>query len=195
MKQSWRPGTMIYPLPAVLVSCGSTEQTRNLITVAWTGTICSDPAMCYISVQRPRYSHHILMEEMEFTINLTTERMARATDWCGVRSGREYDKWRETGLTPVKGQMVGCYYIEESPVSIECRVKEVVHLGTHDMFIADVLNVIVDDRYIDAQTGALRLEDAGLIAYAHGHYYTLGRELGHFGFSVRKSPKKGCGRR
>ena len=102
MKQSWRPGTMIYPLPAVLVSCGSTEQTRNLITVAWTGTICSDPAMCYISVQRPRYSHHILMEEMEFTINLTTERMARATDWCGVRSGREYDKWREMGLTPVK---------------------------------------------------------------------------------------------
>lgn len=180
---------MLYPLPAVLVSCGSSPSTRNLITVAWTGTICSDPAMCYISVQPRRYSHHILMEEMEFTILLTTEEMSRATDWCGVKSGKDFDKWKESGLTPVKGEKVGCYYADEAPVAIECRVKQVLHLGTHDMFVAEVLNVIVDERYIDPATDALDLEKARLMAYSHGHYYALGRELGHFGFSVRKKSK------
>lgn len=177
---------MLNPLPAVLVSCGSTEQTRNLITVAWTGTICSDPAMCYISVRPSRHSYPILLEEMEFIINLTTASMARATDWCGVRSGKDHDKWAESGLTPVKGIKTGCWFADESPVAIECRVKQVVHLGTHDMFIADVLNVIADDRYIDPETGTLDLGKADLLAYSHGHYYALGEQLGHFGFSVRK---------
>lgn len=189
MKQSWRPGTMLNPLPAVLVSCGSTEQTRNLITVAWTGTICSDPAMCFISVRPSRHSYNIILDEMEFTINLTTADMAKATDWCGVRSGRDFDKWKECGLTPVKGIKVGCWFIDESPIAIECRVKQVLHLGTHDMFIAEVLNVIVDDRVIDHTTGALDPAKANLMAYSHGHYYALGRELGHFGFSVRKKEK------
>lgn len=180
---------MLNPLPAVLVSCGSTLQTRNLITVAWCGTICSDPAMCYISVRPSRHSYPILLEEMEFTINLTTASMARATDWCGVRSGRDHDKWAESGLTPVKGMKVGCWFVDESPVAIECRVKQVVHLGTHDMFIADVLNVIADERYIDTSTGTLDLAMADLLSYSHGHYYSLGQQLGHFGFSVRKKDK------
>ncbi len=177
---------MLNPLPAVLVSCGSTLQTRNLITVAWCGTICSDPAMCYISVRPSRHSYPILLEEMEFTINLTTASMARATDWCGVRSGRDHDKWAESGLTPVKGMKVGCWFVDESPLAIECRVKQVIHLGTHDMFIADVLNVIADDKYIDPTTGTLDLAKADLLTYSHGHYYALGEQLGHFGFSVRK---------
>lgn len=180
---------MLNPLPAVLVSCGSTLQNRNLITVAWTGTICSDPALCFISVRPSRHSHAILMQEMEFTINLTTASMARATDWCGVRSGRDCDKWAMSGLTPVPGIKVGCWFADEAPVAIECRVRQVMHLGTHDMFIAEVLNVIVDDAYIDPATGALDLAKAELMAYSHGHYYALGRELGHFGFSVRKKPK------
>ncbi len=190
MKQYWRPGTMLNPLPAVIVSCGSTLKNRNLITVAWTGTICSDPAMCFISVRPSRYSHSILMEEMEFTINLTTASMAKATDWCGVRSGRDYDKWKETGLTPVEGVKVGCWYVDESPVAIECRVKQVMHLGTHDMFLAEVVNVIADESFIDQKTGALDLTKADLMTYCHGHYHALGRELGHFGFSVRKKKQK-----
>ncbi len=187
MKVNWKPGTMVYPLPAVLVSCGSTEDTRNLITVAWTGTICTDPAMLYISMRPERHSYDIIRREMEFTICLTTEEMARHTDWCGVRSGRDYDKWKETGLTPVKGQKVGCWYVDESPLCIECRVKEVIALGSHHMFIAEVLNVIADDRYISPQTGAFDLAASGLMAYSHGHYYRLGREIGRFGFSVKKS--------
>lgn len=186
MKHSWKPGTMIYPLPAVLVSCGSTEANRNLLTIAWTGTICTNPAMCYISVRPERHSYPIIVEEMEFTINLTTASMARATDWCGVRSGRDYDKWKETGLTPVKGEKVGCYYVKESPLSIECRVKEIVKLGSHDMFIAEVLNVIADDKYINLETGAFDLAASGIMAYSHGAYYSLGEYLGRFGFSVKK---------
>lgn len=185
-RQNWKPGTMIYPLPAVLVSCGTSVDDSNLITVAWTGTICTDPAMCYISVRPSRYSYDIIKSTMEFTINLTTESMARATDWAGVKSGREYDKWRETGLTPVKGVAVSCPYVEESPLSIECRVKEIVRLGSHDMFIAEVLGILADERYIDPATGAFRLSDAGLLAYSHGAYYRLGEEIGRFGWSVKK---------
>ena len=186
MKQNWRPGTMVYPLPAVLVTCGSTEDEYNMLTVAWTGTICSDPAMCYISVRPERHSYDIIRHNMEFTINLTTKDLARATDWCGVRSGRDYNKFKEMNLTPAKGVKVACPYIEEAPMSIECRVRDIVKLGTHDMFVAEVLNVIADDRFIDPETGAFSLEKAGIIAYCHGQYYTLGERLGKFGWSVQK---------
>lgn len=186
MKQNWKPGTMIYPLPAVLVSCGSTSERRNLITVAWTGTICTNPAMCYISIRPERHSYDIIKEEMEFTINLTTESMARATDWCGVRSGRDYDKWKETGLTPMPGEKVSCPYIDESPLSIECRVKEIIRLGSHDMFIAEVLNVLADEKYFDPATGAFDLSAASPISYCHGGYFTQGEKIGGFGWTVKK---------
>lgn len=189
MKHSCKPGTMLYPLPAVLVSCGATPDQYNLITVAWTGTICSDPPMCYISIRPERHSYDIIRRTGEFVINLTTEALARATDWCGVRSGRDYDKFREMGLTPEPADKVAAPAIKESPVSIECRVKQVVPLGTHDMFIADIVNVLVDEEFINAETGKFELERAGLLAYSHGEYYALGKALGHFGWSVRKKPK------
>lgn len=185
-KQSWRPGTMVYPVPAVLVTCGKSERDSNMITVAWTGTICSDPAMCYISVRPSRHSYEMIKDTMEFTINLTTVEMARATDWAGVKSGREFDKWEMTGLTPVKGETVSCPYIKESPLSIECRVKEIMRLGTHDMFIAEVINILADDSLIEPETGAFRLDKARLLAYSHGAYYELGDEIGRFGWSVKK---------
>ena len=139
---------MVYPLPAALVSCGDYDGESNLLTVAWTGTICTNPPMLYISVRPERYSYELIRKQMEFTVNLTTESRAHATDWCGVRSGRDYNKWSETGLTPVKGIKVRCPFIEESPLAIECRVKEILSLGSHDMFIADVLNVLADERYL-----------------------------------------------
>lgn len=177
---------MIYPLPAVLATCGATPEEWNMLTIGWVGTICSDPAMCYISVRPERFSHALLMKNMEFTLNLTTVEMARATDWAGVRSGRDYDKWKETGLHPIPGEMVRCPTIEESPVSIECRVKSVTHLGSHDMFIADVLNVRADSRFINEETGKLELENAGMLVYNHGQYFGMGDFIGGFGFSVRK---------
>ncbi|MCM1021372.1 MAG: flavin reductase family protein [Muribaculum sp.] len=186
MKQSWKPGTLIYPLPAVLVSCGNSEENYNMLTVAWTGTVCTDPAMCYISVRPGRHSYELIKNSMEFTINLTTEKMARATDWAGVRSGRDYNKWEKTGLTPVKGEKVSSPYIKESPVNIECRVKQIIHLGTHDMFLAEVVNVLADDTLINAETGAFNMKQAGLIAYSHGAYYSLGEQIGRFGWSVKK---------
>ncbi|MCM1292589.1 MAG: flavin reductase family protein [Bacteroides sp.] len=189
MKQLWKPGTMIYPLPAVIVTCG-TEQRSNMLTVAWTGTICTDPAMCYISVRPERYSYELIRENMEFTINLTTGAIARATDWVGVRSGRDFDKWAETGLTPVKGVNVRSPHIAESPLSIECRVKEIMHLGSHDMFIAEVLGVLAEESLIDPSTGAFRLSDAGLINYSHGNYYSQGEPIGRFGWTVKKKSKK-----
>lgn len=185
MKISWKPGNMVYPLPAALVSCGGPDD-RNLITVAWTGTICTNPPMLYISVRPERHSYEIIRRHMEFTLCLTTEEMARAVDWCGVRSGSEYDKWAESGLTPLPGQKVGCCMVEESPVCIECTVKEIMRLGSHDMFIADVLNVVADDRWIDPETGRFDLAASGLMAYAHGGYYSLGEKIGKFGFSVEK---------
>lgn len=185
-KVSWRPGTQIYPLPAVIVTCGNSRQNWNMLTVAWTGTICSDPAMCYISVRKERFSYPLLVTNMEFTINLTTVDMARATDWVGVRSGREYNKFKETGLTPIPGEMVASPTILESPLSIECKVKSIIHLGTHEMFIAEVINVLADDRYLDPETGKFRLEDANLLAYSHGQYFSLGEIIGTFGFSVKK---------
>ncbi len=190
MKQNWRPGTMIYPLPAVLVSCGATPEEYNMLTVAWTGTICSDPAMCYISVRPERHSYNIIRRTGEFVINLTTEALARATDWCGVKSGKDFNKWHEMGLTPSPATIVKAPLIEESPVSIECRIKQVIPLGTHDMFIAEVVNVVVDEQYLD-EKGKFDMVRAGLMAYSHGEYFTLGRSLGHFGWSVRKRSRKG----
>ncbi len=177
---------MVYPLPAALVSCGDYDGESNLLTVAWTGTICTNPPMLYISVRPERYSHSIIRRNMEFTLNLTTAAMAKATDWCGVRSGRDYDKWAQTGLTPERGVKVASPAIAEAPLSIECRVREIISLGSHDMFIADVLNVMADSRYIDPDTGAFDLAASGLIAYAHGGYYPLGEKIGGFGFSVKK---------
>lgn len=187
MKQSWRPGTMIYPLPAVIVSCGKDVESSNLITVAWVGITCSDPAMCYISVRPERHSYPIIKENMEFTINLTTRDMARQTDWIGVRSGKDYNKWAETGLTPLKGVKVACPSIAESPLSLECKVKSVIPLGTHDMFLAEIVNVLAEDSLINPETGKFELEKAGLINYSHGQYFEQGEYLGHFGFSVKKS--------
>ncbi len=190
MKQNWKPGTMIYPLPAVMVSCGTLEGEHNIITVSWTGTICTNPPMCYISVRPERHSYDIIRSTGEFTINLTTEALARATDWCGVKSGAEVDKWEKCHLTPAPGVAVACPYIAESPLSIECRVKEVKELGSHHMFIADVVNVIADDSFINPESGAFELDRARMLVYCHGHYYSMGDEIGHFGWTVRKSPSK-----
>lgn len=189
MKVSWKPGTMVYPAPAAIVTCGNKPENWNMLTVAWTGTICTNPAMLYISVRPERHSYPIILENMEFTLNLTTAEMARATDWAGVRSGRDFNKWKETGLTPIPGETVKSPTIEESPLAIECRVKEVIHLGSHDMFIAEVTCLRADDKFIDTATGAFSLKNAGIMAYVHGGYYALGDLLGTFGFSVRKKPK------
>ena len=189
MKESWKPGTLIYPLPAVLVSCGATPGEYNLLTVAWTGTVCTDPPMCYVSVRPERHSYGIIRRTGEFVINLTTRGLARAADWCGVRSGRDYDKFREMGLTPGKALKVAVPIVEESPVSIECRVRQVLELGTHDMFLAEVVAVQVDADYIDPATGRFCLERACPIVYSHGEYFALGEALGHFGWSVRKKPR------
>lgn len=185
-KTSWKPGTMVYPVPAALVTCGANAREWNMLTVAWTGTICTNPAMCYISVRPERHSFPIIERCGEFTLNLTTEEMTKSVDWAGVRSGKDYDKWKETGLTPLPGDMVASPTIAESPLSLECRVKSITHLGSHAMIIADILCVRADDKYINPADGRFRLEDANLIAWSHGHYYSLGRDLGHFGFSVRK---------
>lgn len=185
-KVSWKPGTMVYPAPAAIVTVGANPSEWNMLTIAWTGTLCTDPAMLYISVRPSRFSYSFLLKNMEFTLNLTTEAMARATDWAGVKSGADFDKWKETGLSPIPGEKVASPTIVESPLSIECRVKEVMHLGSHDMFIADVLNIRADEKWIDPQTGALSLKDAGLLVYVHGNYYELGEIIGHFGFSIRK---------
>lgn len=177
---------MVYPAPAALVTCGATPEEWNMLTVAWTGTICTNPAMLYISVRPERHSYPLIIKNKEFTLNLTTAAMARATDWAGVRSGRDYDKWKETGLRPEPGEMVKSPSILESPLSIECRVKEVMHLGSHDMIIADVLCLRADEKYIDPATGAFSLAKAGIMSYVHGGYYELGNLLGTFGFSVKK---------
>ena len=189
MKVNWKPGTMVYPLPAAIVTCGD-MQSSNMITVAWTGTICTNPPMLYISVRPERYSYDMIRRTMEFTLNLTTAAMARATDLAGVRSGRDGDKWRLTGLTPAPGSANACPIVAESPMSIECRVKEVMHLGSHDMFVADVVNVIADDRWLDPATGAFDLAESSIIDNSHGGYYGLGEKLGKFGFSVAKNKNK-----
>ncbi len=186
MKENWKPGTLVYPLPAVLVSSGSTAEEYNLFTASWVGTLCTNPPMCYVSIRPERHSYGIIRRNMEFTLNLTTTEMAKATDWCGVRSGRDYDKWRESGLTAHAGVEVRSPYVVESPLSIECKVREIVPLGSHDMFIADVVNILAEDKYIDPTTGAFDMQRAGLLVYSHGHYYGMGEEIGKFGWSVQK---------
>lgn len=183
-KLKWKPGTMVYPLPAVMVSCGSYENS-NIITVAWTGTICTDPAMVYISVRPERYSYNLIKEKGEFVINLTTKDLAFATDFSGVKSGKDVDKFKILGLTKEKANEVGAPLIKESPVNIECKVTEIKELGSHHMIIGKVLCVDVDDKYMN-ETGKFCLEDCNLISYSHGQYYNLGENLGKFGFSVAK---------
>jgi len=186
---SWKPGTLIYPLPAVLISCGSSPEHYNLLTVSWVGTICTNPPMCYISVRPERHSYNIIKQTGEFVINLTNEEMAFATDWCGVKSGKDFNKFEEMKLTPVKGEMVNAPIIKESPLCVECRVKEIIPLGSHDMFIAEVINVQANTKYIDTETDTFDLAKAKLIAYSHGHYYKLGEEIGKFGWTVQKKKK------
>ena len=190
MKQSWKPGTVPYPLPAVLVSCGATPEEYNMLTVAWTGTVCTTPPMCYVSIRPERHSYGIIRRTGEFVINLTTRRLARATDWCGVRSGRDCDKFREMGLTPLPAEKVQAPIIAEAPVHIECRVRQVLPLGSHDLFLAEVVHVQVDDAYLDPATGRFCLEKADPIVYSHGEYFALGEALGHFGWSVRKKKRQ-----
>lgn len=188
-KTYWKPGTMIYPVPAVLVSCGNQHTGFNIITIAWTGTLCTSPPLCYISVRPERYSHGLIKEAGEYVINLTTRKLAFATDWCGVKSGREVDKFKEMKLTPAKAQITAAPLIAESPLNIECRIRDVMPLGSHDMFISEVVAINAEESLINPSTGAFQLSHADPICYAHGRYFALGRMLGTFGFSVRKKKK------
>ena len=187
-KVTWKSGTFIYPLPAVMVSCGTMEK-ANIITVAWTGIINTDPAMVYISVRPTRYSYDIIKKTGEFVINLTTKELAYATDWCGVKTGAKVDKFKEMKLTKQKCEFVSAPAIKESPVSIECRVTDIKEFGSHHTFIADVLSIDADEKYID-EKGAFDISKCNLIAYANGGYYELGKKVGKFGYSVEKKKKK-----
>ena len=187
-KVIWKPGCFVYPIPAVMVSCGTVENS-NIITVAWTGILNTNPAMVYISVRPTRYSYKLIKEQGEFVINLTNEKLAYATDWCGVKTGEKFDKFKEMNLHKEKAKFVKCPLIKESPVSIECKVKEIKELGSHHMFIAEVLSIDADDKYINKK-GAFDISKCNLIAYANGNYYSLGKKLGKFGFSVQKNKNK-----
>lgn len=187
-KVIWKPGCFVYPIPAVMVSCGTVENS-NIITVAWTGILNTNPAMVYISVRPTRYSYKLIKEQGEFVINLTNEKLVYATDWCGVKTGEKFDKFKEMNLHKEKAKFVKCPLIKESPVSIECKVKEIKELGSHHMFIAEVLSIDADDKYIN-EKGAFDISKCNLIAYANGNYYSLGKKLGKFGFSVQKNKNK-----
>ena len=184
-KQNWKPGNMLYPVPAVMVSCKRENERPNIITVAWAGTICTNPAMLSISVRPERYSYDIIKETGEFVVNLVTKDLVYATDYCGVKSGRDVDKFRNMKLHEAESHMVKAPGIEESPVNIECRVTEIKDLGSHHMFIAEVVSVNIDDKYMD-KTGKFNLNSAGLVSYSHGEYFELGSKLGKFGYSVAK---------
>lgn len=186
-KIKWKPGTFLYPIPAVMVSCGTMEKS-NIITVAWTGIINTNPAMVYISVRPTRYSYKLIKEQKEFVINLTTKDLVRATDWCGVKTGEKIDKFKEMNLHKEKANYVKCPLIKESPVSVECKVKEVKDLGSHTMFIAEILSIDSDEKYIN-ENGAFDISKCNLISYANGGYYLLGRKIGKFGFSVKRKKK------
>jgi len=189
-KEIWKPGNMVYPLPAVMVSCGDKDGNKNIITIAWTGTICTNPAMLYISVRPERYSYDMIRSSGEFVVNLTTESLAKATDYCGVRSGRDVNKWEEMHLTPGdSSQLQFAPIIEEAPVNIECKVTEIKELGSHHMFIAEVKAVQVDESYMD-ENGRFNLNQAGLLVYSHGEYLASGNKIGSFGYSVRKKKRK-----
>ena len=186
-KVTWKSGTFIYPLPAVMVSCGTMEES-NIITVAWTVIINTDPAMCYISVRPTRHSYEMIKKTGEFVINLTTKDLAYATDWCGVKTGAKVDKFKEMKLTKEKANFVNCPMIKESPVSVECKVKEIRELGSHHMFVAEILGINADEKYIN-ENGAFDISKCDLIAYSNGNYYSLGKKIGRFGFSVQKKKK------
>ena len=188
-RQYWRGGNMLYPVPAVMVSCMRPGERPNIITVAWAGTVCSVPAMLSISVRKERYSHSIIEETGEFAVNLVNKELTFATDYCGVRSGRDVDKFREMKLTEQPSRYISAPGIAESPLILECKVKQQIPLGTHDMFLAEVVGVSVDERYMD-EKGTFHLNDAKLTAYSHGTYFELGEALGTFGFSVRKDKNK-----
>ena len=185
-KQEWKPGNMLYPVPAVMVSCQRKGEKPNIITVAWAGTICSDPVMLSISVRKERYSHSIIKETKEFVVNITTKDTCFATDYCGVKSGRYVDKFKEMRLTPQAASKVSAPLIDECPVNIECRVVDIKELGSHDMFIAEVVAVHADEAYMD-ERGKFDLAKAEPIAYSHGEYYTLGEKVGKFGYSVART--------
>ena len=186
-KTMWKPGTFIYPLPAVMVSCGNMDKS-NIITVAWTGILNTNPATVYISVRTTRHSYNLIKESGEFVINLTNKDLAYATDWCGVKTGAKVDKFKEMKLTKEKANFVACPMIKESPVSVECKVREIKDLGSHHMFVADVLAINADDKYIN-EKGAFDISKCDLIAYSNGHYYSLGKKIGKFGYSVEKKKK------
>ena len=186
-KEIWKPGNMLYPLPVVMVSVADRKGKNNIITIAWAGTVCSDPPMVSISVRPERYSHTILRETGEFVINLTTKELAFATDYCGVTSGRDVDKFAKLGLSPLPAKEVQAPMIGESPVNLECRVSQVIPLGSHDMFLANVVAVHADKRFMDDQN-KFHLEQAEPIVYSHGAYLLCGRQIGTFGYSVRKKP-------
>lgn len=188
-KKTWKPGNMLYPLPAVMVSVRGKNGEDNIITVAWAGTVCTNPPMVSISVRPERYSYEMVKESGEFVINLVTKKLVRATDYCGVRSGRDVDKFREMKLTKAKAEKVSAPLIAESPVNIECRVTECKELGSHHMFIAEVVAVHIEDSYLD-EKGKFHLNDTGLVTYSHGEYFLLGEKLGSFGYSVQKKQKK-----
>jgi flavin reductase (DIM6/NTAB) family NADH-FMN oxidoreductase RutF len=184
-KEHWKAGNMLYPVPAVMVSCQRPGERPNIVTVAWAGTVCTAPAMVSISLRQSRYSYDIIRETGEFVINLTTDQLVRATDFCGVRSGRDVDKFEAMHLTAGRAEHVSAPVIEESPVNIECRTTQILELGSHHMFLAEVLGVDVDGQYMDA-AGKFDLNRAGLMVYSHGEYFKLGKKLGTFGYSVRK---------
>ena len=189
-KQLWKPSTFIYPVPAIMVSCGDMKKEINIITIAWTGTICTNPAMTYISIKKERHSYPLIDASGEFVINLTTEKLAYATDFCGVKSGKDLNKFAALNLTPIRGDFVKAPLIEECPVNIECRVVNKLELGSHDMFLSEVLGIHIDEKYMDS-TGKFNLDKANPICYSHGSYYGLKQKsLGHFGFSVKKSKKR-----
>ena len=188
-KQHWKPGNMLNPVPAVMVSVADKEGNKNIITVAWAGTICTNPPMVSISVRPERYSYNMIKETGEFVINLTTDELAYACDYCGVTSGRDVDKFNTMKLTPLDMEHVSAPGISESPVNKECRVSEVKELGSHTMFIADVVGVTVDDKYMD-ENGKFNINDTGLVMYSHGEYFQMGQKLGKFGYSIKKNKRK-----
>jgi len=200
-KLQWEPGTMVYPIPAVMLSCGDKPEEFNIITIAWTGTLNSNPPMLYASIRKNRHSYEIVKRVGEFVINLTTKDLAFATDWCGVRSGRDYDKFKSMELTPRMAEKVKAPIIVESPVNIECKVTEIKEAGTHDIFMAQVVHIQADEKFMDRKTGAFELFRSNPLVYSHGHYFELGNHIGKFGFSVmsekalRKQPKVNYNRR
>ncbi len=189
-KIEWKPGNMVYPLPVVMVSCGTKPEDYNIITISWSGTVNTDPPMVSISVREKRHSYKLIKDAGEFVINLTTRELTKAADWCGVRSGEKYDKFKEMNLTPVPASKIKTPLIAESPVNIECKIKQVINLGSHHLFLAEVVAVDVAEKYLDKKTDKFDLRQTDPVAYLHGSYYTMGENLGRFGFSVRKKKEK-----